>query len=158
MPFGATKGGAITKADLDLIAQQANLKLTPQDMYRTPDVQTGLAPALMTGVFAFSDETEVYYSPLGHPVEKRAPRWAWADELNRIWKCLWNIPNSGYAPFGVNSWDIGTGGAATDMITAYWNIQSVPPFVVLRIVATSPTAYPVEASTGKWTERSPGTV
>ena len=86
MPFAATKGGQITKSDLDLLAVKSNLWLTPADMGRTYDVQqSGYTPATMTGAFSFSTEIESYYNndPVNSPVTKAAPRWAWCALVGR---------------------------------------------------------------------------
>ena len=81
MAFGVDKGDVVDKSDLDDLATLANLKLTPQDFVRTVDLRNGDPADTITGAFAFSDETD-----------PDTPRWAWLDEINRIWQCLWNIP------------------------------------------------------------------
>ena len=127
MAWVGTRGGEIVKADLDLLATEAERVLDRAgsedggEMGRTFDVINGDAdpsyvPATMTGAFTFSTETETYPhdsgGQLGDLVQKTPARWAWCDELNRIWKCMWNIPNN-YSfragdqyPFGYGDWDL----------------------------------------------------
>lgn len=137
-----TQGSPITKADLDDLADEANLKLTKVAMGRTQDDirrssdPTYVPPAWSLGDdYAFDDPTELYPQPIGAPVYKASPRWGWFDTLNRIWKALWNIPDSvswnggGPYPFGYGDWDLfnpgspGTNGVAWDRIAAYWTTQ-----------------------------------
>lgn len=125
MPLSATKGGLGTKADLDLVATIANTRLLTQSMLRTADLRGTTAPGTMNGAFSFSDETD-----------PATPRWAWLDELNRIWACLWNVaipqtPTVGQAS-GYNGWDVADDGVssgspdlskglATARVNAYWD-------------------------------------
>lgn len=148
MPWVGTKGSNIVKADLDLLATEATRVLTNVNMGRTYDVQAASAPATMTG-FSFSTPTETYPDPIGSPVVKTAYRWAWCDELNHIWMCLWNIPVSksyisgDQYPFGYGSWDLwdsggSVNGVAWDRIAAYWAEQGAPGVGSLNTIVCSP--------------------
>lgn len=136
MAFSVVKGGVVTKADLDWLAFYANAKLTPQDMSRTwdqtRDGSDGYTPGVMTGAFSFS--------ALGAAAE----RWAWLDEINRIWRCLWNIsPAAGNAD---NEWDIYddtvttspdyTSGIAKTRIEDYWSAMTETGYSGNKIVAS----------------------
>lgn len=158
MPWVGTRGGEIYKADLDLLATAAEAALDRAsdvdagEMGRTFDVIKGDAdptyvPGTLTGVFSFSDSTETYPDPIGSPVVKTPERWAWCDELNRIWKVLWNIPNNfsfragDQYPFRYGDWDLWTGaanGVAWDRIAAYWATQSTPGVGSLDTIVCSP--------------------
>lgn len=137
MSFSAVRGGEITKADLDEIAYYANLHLTPQDVTRTFDLRRGddpsYTPGTMTGAFAFSD-----------PDDPATERWAWLDELNRIWLCLWNIPSGTVGNDGWDVYDNGVGGSpdfssgiAFDRVANYWAlIGSSTGYAGEKIVAS----------------------
>lgn len=176
MPWVGTRGGEIVKADLDLLATEAERVLDRAgsadagEMGRTFDVIRGDAeptyvPADMTGAFSFSTETETYPhdsgGQLGDLVQKTPPRWAWCDELNRIWKCFWNIPN-GYSyragtdyPFGYylpkddifeEGWNLWNDGAATNGVAwerlegigDNWFSQFTPGSYALDTMVCSP--------------------
>jgi hypothetical protein len=127
---------------LDDLAAAANASaVVPQDMERTFDVSRTYDPAYagpttMTGAFSFSDETEIWQDPLGGvPRVVFAERFAWDNELNRIWKSVWNIQNStptsgltiGY-PYGNDGWDTGSEavGTAENNVATWWTYAPTP--------------------------------
>lgn len=124
-----TRGDVIDQADLDALALDATAVLDQQDVTRTYDVaralEGGYAPGVMTGDFTFSD-----------PTDPATERWAWLDEINRIWSCLWGTPSGST---GNDSWDAGgfSATSARDRVENYWaGIGSSTGYAGNKIVAS----------------------